>query len=72
MSGSESLALVKSPATGVSSSVEMNSLLITGESFTAFTVIIKVSLAQVGGNGLPLSQMLSTMMSRPLKLSDGV
>ncbi len=71
-SGSESPAFVKSPVAGVSSFVVMFSSSTIGASFTGFTVMKIVSLAQIAGIGNPLSQIDTTTVSVPLKFAAGV
>ena len=63
-SGSLSPASVKSPVAGPpSSDIVFESLSTTGSSFTGVTVIIRVSLTQITGNGNPLSQTLTIIVS---------
>ena len=70
-SGSTSPASVKSPDTAVSSFVVIVSLSTIGASFTAFTVMLIVSLTQTTP-GVPASQIDTTTSSVPLNPGAGV
>ena len=65
-SGSISPAVIMFPLNGVSSFVIKFSFVIVGGSFTAVTVINKVSFTQEAGNGLPASHIWITTVSKPL------
>ena len=54
------------PLTGTSSFVTFVSFAITGASFTALMVNIKVSFTQIAGRGSPLSHTDITTVSVPL------
>ena len=72
-SGSMSPASVKSPPTvGFSSDVVLVSLSTIGASLTGVTVMVKVWLTQIFGNGLPESHTSTVMTSVPLKYGFGV
>ena len=58
--------------TGVSSKVVTVSLVATGASLTALTVIVKVWSTQLAGSGVPESQTVITTVSVPLKFGAGV
>ena len=58
--------------TGVSSVVGAVSLLATGASLTGLTVIVKVWLSQIPGNGKPESQTSIVIISVPVKSGFGV
>ena len=72
-SGSESPASVKSPPTvGFSSDGVLVSLSTIGASLTGVTVMVKVWLTQIFGNGLPESHTSMVITSIPLKSGFGV
>ena len=71
-SGSISVPVSIVPERGVPSEVLPVSPEITGGSFTGKTVMVSVSLTQSAGSGIPLSQILITIISVPLKLRFGV
>ena len=59
-------------AVPLSSVVEVNSFPWLGESFTGETVIVKVWVTQRAGNGNPWSQIVTVIISVPLKFEFGV
>ena len=63
---------ITEPVTKLSSSTSAVSFAIVGGSFTAFTKMISVSFLQIAGRGVPVSQMLKTTVSVPVKLREGV